>query len=64
MSACGCQLEFWVQDPWNEIESEAMGGLKRIRTCDLKLLALYDHVYRNRQKFDEYRRAERDLRSA
>jgi hypothetical protein len=57
-------MEFWVQDPWNEIEGEAASGLKQIRTHDLTILALYDHVYRNRQKFDEYRRAERDLRSA
>jgi len=61
---CGCQMEFWVQDPWNEIDGAAEGGLKKIRTCDLKILALYDHIYRNRKWFDEQRRAEKNLRSA
>jgi len=59
---CGC-MEFWVQDPWNEIEGEAMGGLKKVRTHDLRLLALYDYVYANRKKFDE-RRTQKNLRSA
>ena len=59
---CGC-MEFWVQDPWNEIEGEPDHGLKKIRTHDLKLLGLYDYVYRNRRIFDE-RRTERSVRSA
>ena len=60
--SCEC-MEFWVQDPWNEIEGEVVGGLKKIHTHDLKILALYDHIYRNRKWFDE-RRAEKNLRSA
>jgi hypothetical protein len=56
-------MEFWVQDPYHEIELEAVGGLKKIRTHDLKILALYDHVYRNRKWFDE-RRPQKNLRSA
>jgi len=56
-------MAFWVQDPWNEIEGEEVSGLKKVRTHDLKILALYDHIYRNRKWFDE-RRAEKNLRSA
>ena len=70
--SCEC-MEFWVQDPWNEIEGEEVGGLKKVRTHDLKILALYDHIYRNRKRFDELRRTqwtenerrtEKNLRSA
>jgi hypothetical protein len=63
MRSCGCEMEFWVQDLWNEIEGEAEHGLKKVCTHDLKLLALYDYVYKNRQKFDE-RRTQKYLRSA
>src|SRR5215472_14344774 len=52
------------QDPLNEIEGEEVSGLKKVRTHDLKILALYDHIYRNRKWFDEQRRAEKNLRSA
>jgi len=66
MSCPHCKMEFWVQDPWNEIEEapdQMHGALKKVYTHDLKILALYDHIYRNRKWFDE-RRTQKNLRSA
>lgn len=55
---CEC-TEFWVQDPYNEIEMEAQGGLKKIRTHDLRILALYDFIYKNHERISQ-----RSLRKA